>query len=158
MANTHTSETESPLFLKLEAVANRYAEVNKQHIDPSGLNQPALIHKLNKERTEIQELTELFYEYRVVLRELDEADQILKDPGAEAELQKLAADEARRLQARRREIEGRALELLAPRSEEHTSELQSQSNLVCRLLLEKKKAATAADSGTYRRSSRAEER
>src|SRR5688572_31829830 len=29
--------------------------------------------------------------------------------------------------------------LLFPRSEEHTSELQSQSNLVCRLLLEKKK-------------------
>src|SRR2546430_4486873 len=28
----------------------------------------------------------------------------------------------------------------ARRSEEHTSELQSQSNLVCRLLLEKKKA------------------
>src|SRR2546430_7618841 len=28
---------------------------------------------------------------------------------------------------------------LARRSEEHTSELQSQSNLVCRLLLEKKK-------------------
>src|SRR2546430_10059323 len=28
------------------------------------------------------------------------------------------------------------------RSEEHTSELQSQSNLVCRLLLEKKKAHT----------------
>src|SRR5438270_8262962 len=30
-------------------------------------------------------------------------------------------------------------EELAGRSEEHTSELQSQSNLVCRLLLEKKK-------------------
>src|SRR2546427_8626890 len=28
------------------------------------------------------------------------------------------------------------------RSEEHTSELQSQSNLVCRLLLEKKKKST----------------
>src|SRR2546430_7027563 len=28
---------------------------------------------------------------------------------------------------------------LIPRSEEHTSELQSQSNIVCRLLLEKKK-------------------
>src|SRR6266478_7022942 len=37
---------------------------------------------------------------------------------------------------------GFALQLCAfryPRSEEHTSELQSQSNLVCRLLLEKKK-------------------
>src|SRR2546427_3073291 len=30
----------------------------------------------------------------------------------------------------------------AERSEEHTSELQSQSNLVCRLLLEKKKKKT----------------
>src|SRR2546427_1830017 len=33
----------------------------------------------------------------------------------------------------------RLAELLGGRSEEHTSELQSQSNLVCRLLLEKKK-------------------
>src|SRR2546430_7692160 len=32
----------------------------------------------------------------------------------------------------------RQLVVLHPRSEEHTSELQSQSNLVCRLLLEKK--------------------
>src|SRR5688572_4287907 len=32
-----------------------------------------------------------------------------------------------------------SLDSLAERSEEHTSELQSQSNLVCRLLLEKKK-------------------
>src|SRR5688572_32613444 len=31
---------------------------------------------------------------------------------------------------------------LLDRSEEHTSELQSQSNLVCRLLLEKKKQTT----------------
>src|SRR2546427_431108 len=30
-------------------------------------------------------------------------------------------------------------DVVAARSEEHTSELQSQSNLVCRLLLEKKK-------------------
>src|SRR2546430_8321508 len=30
------------------------------------------------------------------------------------------------------------------RSEEHTSELQSQSNLVCRLLLEKKKSDTGS--------------
>src|SRR5438034_8486615 len=33
----------------------------------------------------------------------------------------------------------RNVEVSAPRSEEHTSELQSHSDLVCRLLLEKKK-------------------
>src|SRR2546430_7757411 len=35
---------------------------------------------------------------------------------------------------------GTVLSARCPRSEEHTSELQSQSNLVCRLLLEKKKS------------------
>src|SRR2546430_8519280 len=35
-------------------------------------------------------------------------------------------------------------EHLPVRSEEHTSELQSQSNLVCRLLLEKKQHAAAS--------------
>src|SRR2546430_5655119 len=37
------------------------------------------------------------------------------------------------------------------RSEEHTSELQSQSNLVCRLLLEKKKKKTDIASETNKK-------
>src|SRR2546430_13444408 len=40
--------------------------------------------------------------------------------------------------ARRRSQASEKALLLERRSEEHTSELQSQSNLVCRLLLEKK--------------------
>src|SRR2546430_3960315 len=57
------------------------------------------------------------------------------------------------LEAMRRALQGHGVQILSPgwsqrdftensppqRSEEHTSELQSQSNLVCRLLLEKKK-------------------
>src|SRR2546430_13081223 len=39
------------------------------------------------------------------------------------------------------------------RSEEHTSELQSQSNLVCRLLLEKKKKSSSATSARQCRTS-----
>src|SRR5258708_25760736 len=38
------------------------------------------------------------------------------------------------------------LERVADRSEEHTSELQSPDHLVCRLLLEKKKDKTSANS------------
>src|SRR2546427_8146672 len=46
---------------------------------------------------------------------------------------------AARHDARVDEHEGGRVALPHVRSEEHTSELQSQSNLVCRLLLEKKK-------------------
>src|SRR2546430_11055778 len=60
-----------------------------------------------------------------------------------------AAGRRRRRQARPRRREPQEMDrgggLL--RSEEHTSELQSQSNLVCRLLLEKKKK----DYHTYQR-------
>src|SRR2546427_8345788 len=42
----------------------------------------------------------------------------------------------------------RLLEHAPGRSEEHTSELQSQSNLVCRLLLEKKKKKTKTSHAT----------
>src|SRR5690606_40229649 len=38
---------------------------------------------------------------------------------------------------------------VAPRSEEHTSELQSRENLVCRLLLEKKNATGEMDKVDY---------
>src|SRR5258706_5297342 len=41
--------------------------------------------------------------------------------------------------------------LWSARSEEHTSELQSLTNLVCRLLLEKKKKQTIAPAGNTRR-------
>src|SRR2546427_4687008 len=48
---------------------------------------------------------------------------------------------ARELQGGRRGARGHERVGDLARSEEHTSELQSQSNLVCRLLLEKKNTA-----------------
>src|SRR2546427_6549297 len=67
--------------------------------------------------------TTLFRSVQHVVRRHD-ADQIVEraDGGAEMRRRRRGLDPAR-----------------ARRSEEHTSELQSQSNLVCRLLLEKKK-------------------
>src|SRR2546430_2937009 len=55
----------------------------------------------------------------------------------------LAARPARRGRCERHAVPVRGVARL--RSEEHTSELQSQSNLVCRLLLEKKKKKNTQD-------------
>src|SRR2546430_7770735 len=48
------------------------------------------------------------------------------------------------LSTQRLEFAGEIFDASVMRSEEHTSELQSQSNLVCRLLLEKKKKTTCS--------------
>src|SRR2546430_4032864 len=48
-------------------------------------------------------------------------------------------------------VEKGKLPELGERSEEHTSELQSQSNLVCRLLLEKKKVVDVFDFSAFER-------
>src|SRR2546430_11424391 len=47
--------------------------------------------------------------------------------------------EPERLQVLKKNMASLGMRVVHIRSEEHTSELQSQSNLVCRLLLEKKK-------------------
>src|SRR2546427_3668180 len=64
-------------------------------------------------------------------------------PHADAGLQQRAVPRIGR--ALHRSFAGRGAGSVPRRSEEHTSELQSQSNLVCRLLLEKKKKKNYCD-------------
>src|SRR5688572_31120980 len=70
-------------------------------------------------------------EYTKVLRENPDSREARQG----LERAKLRASQDHFTRARRLSATGK----LEERSEEHTSELQSQSNLVCRLLLEKKK-------------------
>src|SRR2546427_4524001 len=74
--------------------------------------------------------TTLFRSNDVPLDALQPGDRILVKPG-----EKIPTDG--RIVAGRTSVNQAVL--TGERSEEHTSELQSQSNLVCRLLLEKKK-------------------
>src|SRR5688572_32391111 len=69
------------------------------------------------------------------------------DPRLEGDLRLLKERTERQVEVIRQLFEEKKEKIrrgdeLPPRSEEHTSELQSQSNLVCRLLLEKKKKNT----------------
>ncbi len=124
MADTHTADRkESLLSAKWRAVAHRYEELNKQLAERSVLSQPELIHKLNKERTEIEALAQLFSSYQETLRQLEQTEDMLRDPTAGADLQKLASEEASVLQDRLKEMEGRAWELLVPKDprDEHNT-------------------------------------
>src|SRR2546430_9660887 len=65
-----------------------------------------------------------------------------------ASISRIRALGARRSSAMTAPASNEVLPPPSKRSEEHTSELQSQSNLVCRLLLEKKKKKQLTDFST----------
>jgi peptide chain release factor 1 len=116
MAETFTTDTKDiPLLAKWEEVANRYEELNRQLVDQSVLSQPPLLHKLNKERTDIEVLAQLFVEYHELRKQEAEAEHITHEPNIGPELQRLAAEEARSLKQRCQEMAQRALELLEPK-------------------------------------------
>lgn len=105
---------ESIFFGKWKATATRFEEVNAQLVDPSTLSQPSLIGKLNKERLEIEELAQLFSSYQDLLKQIEETEQMLRDPAVEEDLQSMANEEAQALQQRRKDFELRAVDLLSP--------------------------------------------
>src|SRR2546427_8462215 len=89
------------------------------------------------------------FPYTTLFRSLDELREQVSPGLAEMlRIPGLGAAKVRRIH------ESLAIE---SRSEEHTSELQSQSNLVCRLLLEKKKSKHPRRSLRHQRRRRAPE-
>src|SRR5256885_7003186 len=67
-------------------------------------------------------------------------DDILDVTGTDADLGKMSGSDERL--GKLTYVSAHGLDRARERSEEHTSELQSPCNLVCRLLLEKKKTTT----------------
>ncbi|MGH7260046.1 MAG: peptide chain release factor 1 [Nitrospiraceae bacterium] len=103
------------MLAKWEATARRYDELANQLTESSVLGQPDQMRKLNKERANLEEAAHLFAEYQALLTHLHDAEQMLRDAGADAGLKGLATEEVRILQDRRRQMEERATELLVPK-------------------------------------------
>ena len=106
---------EAVLFRKWEALASRFHELTDQLMDPSVINQPSLLHKLSKERTDLEPPAKLFEMYRDYGKQLEDARQILADPSAGGELHKLAADEESELERQRAGVEDQVREFLIPK-------------------------------------------
>lgn len=116
MASVQAADSrEAALLTKWEALKSRHDELVRQLQDELVLSQPTQIRKLNKERLELEELAQLFDVRQELVRQHQEAAQMLADAGSEAELRSMAEQEVEDLLARRRELEVRAFELLVPK-------------------------------------------
>ena len=101
-----------------EAVAHRYDELTHRLADPAVLSQPPVVIACNKERADIAEVSQLFSDYRRLLREIANTSRMLDDPQLDQELRALAVDELGTLQEKRAQVEEHARQLLHPRNAE----------------------------------------
>ncbi len=106
---------EAVLLKKWESLASRFQELTDQLMDPSVATQPSLLHKLSKERTDLEPAARLFGTYNEYGKQLEDARGILADPSAGSELHKLAAEEKVQLERQQAEIEEQARECLIPK-------------------------------------------
>src|ERR1035441_10723671 len=125
------------LASKLDQLEKRFDELTQQMADPAIISDSDQYRKVTKARSELSDIVAKYREWKKVEDSLSQARPMLQDP--DPELKSMAEMEITELEPQKAQIEEDLKVLLLPRSEEHTSELQSLRHLVCRLLLEKKK-------------------
>ncbi len=106
---------EAVLLKKWESLASRFQELTDQLMDPSVATQPSLLHKLSKERTDLEPAATLFETYRQCADQLEDAKGILADLSSGSELHELATEETVELERQRADIEEQVREFLIPR-------------------------------------------
>ncbi|MCH7720482.1 MAG: PCRF domain-containing protein, partial [Planctomycetes bacterium] len=93
-----TSDVDSRLRDKLQAVAEQYDQITEQLGDPKVAGDPNLSIRLAKEMGRLRRLAEPFRDYCRMFDQLEEAQSIVADSEQDAELRKLAREEIPDLQ------------------------------------------------------------
>ncbi len=100
------------MFEKLEEVESRYEELNARLADPALSDDPDKYQKLAKEHAELEEVVDLYSQYREVDEELEE-NKLLRQDDDEA-IREMAREEIARLEAEKERLEEELKELLIP--------------------------------------------
>ncbi|HVG01632.1 MAG TPA: peptide chain release factor 1 [Nitrospira sp.] len=106
---------EEVLLKKWEGMAARYQELTNQLMDPVVLNHPGMIHKLNKERTELEVPALQFVSYCEVRKQLDDVSAMLEDPSTGSDMKQLFSDESTHLKQQLEVLENQAKDSLTPK-------------------------------------------
>ncbi|MGB9716641.1 MAG: peptide chain release factor 1 [Thermodesulfovibrionales bacterium] len=83
---------------KLKAIEDKYEELTMLLSDPSVLSKPAELLKYSKEQSELKPLVDKIREYRKLISDIEEAEEILR--GGDGDLRKLAQEEIDSLKER----------------------------------------------------------
>lgn len=78
------------MFKRLEAAENRYDELTMKLSDPSVIANQEEYRRLMKEHSDLEDIVLKFREYKKVLKEMEDAKEMLNDKGLDRELKDMA--------------------------------------------------------------------
>jgi len=102
------------LLGKLEKIKNRFELVNQQLSDPAIMNDREKMISLNKERSDLEEIVQVYHKYADVIKNIDGNKEII-DTGGDNELVELALAELEQLKETKDNIEEEIKVLLLPK-------------------------------------------
>ena len=111
------------MFQKLEAVEQRYEELNNKIADPEIISNPSEWTTYMKEHAEIEEVVLKYKEYKSVKKALVEAEEMLSDP----EMKDLAEEEIRENKEKIPKLEEELKILLIPKDPD------DDKNIICEI-------------------------
>ncbi|GMR03208.1 MAG: peptide chain release factor 1 [Thermodesulfovibrionia bacterium] len=101
------------LLKKLEEVEDKYNELTRTLSDPDVFSDFSLSQKYSREQAELTEIVEKFKEYKKILAEIKDVEEILNKAGEE-DLKELASEELAELKERKPGLENELKLMLIP--------------------------------------------
>jgi peptide chain release factor 1 len=100
------SKEQDNLPAVLDEIDAHYEEIERQISDPTVAGEHAKLIALSKERSRIRPIVEKYRAYKAAVAAIADAQQILADPAADADLKALAEEEIEQLTAKRDRLVG----------------------------------------------------
>jgi len=105
------------MIQKLETIEEKYNELTRLLISPEVFSNPLLYQKYSKEQADLQPLFEKIREYKKLLSNMKEAEEILKGGDGDVDLRELALAELQALKERKPKFEEELKVMLIPKDQ-----------------------------------------
>jgi peptide chain release factor 1 len=100
---------------ELENIEEKFRKLTRSLADPALISDPRKIRKISKQRAELEPVVKKFEVYKKVLKDIQDSEDILSDPGSEPDLKELAEMELKELEKKKEILQEELQILLLPK-------------------------------------------
>ena len=98
------AEKKDTFLAKLDALEQRYSQIEKQIADPAIVGNSAKLIALSKEQGKLKDIVRKYRAYKTAIAGIEDAEEILNDSTVDEDLRNLAKEEIQQLEDRRESL------------------------------------------------------